>query len=105
MVLNDEIKLLVTTTVEDENLDTIEIRDWVTLGKCAIIQNSSAKRIILNDGKEYAYSYEVYLRIKNGMEIPNEGDVIHLTKKDKTIDKDCHVAGFVTLKNWLKVWV
>jgi hypothetical protein len=105
MVLNDEIKLLVATTVEDENLDTIEVHEWVTLGRCAIIQNSSARRIALNDGQEYAYSYEVFFRNKNGLRIPKEGDTIHLTKKDGTIYKDCKVTGFVTLKNWVKLWV
>ena len=105
MVLNDDISLLVVTTEIDENLDAIEVSEWVYLGKCSIVQNSSARRIALKDGMEYTYSYEIYLRNKKGLKITKDGDTIHITKKDGTIDKDCIVTGFVTLRNWVKIWV
>ena len=37
--------------------------------------------------------------------IPKENDMIHFVKKDGTIDKICRVSGFVTLRNWMKIWV
>ena len=105
MNLSDDIRLMVITSRVDENLDPIEITEWVDLGKCAIVQNSSARKIILNDGVEYSYSYEVFYRKKKDMPIPHEGDTIHIIKKDGTIDKDCKVAGFMTMRNWIKLWV
>lgn len=105
MRLSDDIELMVVTSGVDENLDPIEITEWVELGKCAIVQNSSARKIALNDGMEYVYGYEVFYRKKKDMPIPKEGDTIHLTKEDRTIDKDCKVAGFATMRNWVKIWV
>lgn len=106
MNLSDKIQLIRITRTEDERLNPIEIKEVVNLGKCVIVQNSLAAKIKSNDGKDYVYSYVVYMRKpKHIDDIPKENDIIHITKKDGTIDKDCRVVGFVTLKNWLKIWV
>lgn len=106
MNLSDKIRLIQITITEDERLNPIETRTIVNLGKCAIIQNSSAAKVKSNDGKDYIYSYVVYLRKPKRIDyIPKENDIIRITKKDGTIDKECRVVGFVTLKNWLKIWV
>lgn len=106
MNLSDKIQLIRIAITEDERLNPIETKVVVNLGKCAIVQNSSAAKVKSNDGKDYVYSYVVYLRKpKQHADIPKENDIIHMTKKDGTIDKECRVIGFVTLKNWLKIWV
>lgn len=105
MNLSDELELLVIESGYDDNLDPVEESRWVPIGKCCIIQNSSASKVRTNDGTEYVYSYVIVYRHRKGALIPHEGDTIHITKKDGTIDKECKVVGFVTLRNWVKVWV
>lgn len=105
MNLSDTIGLVSVISGYDENLDPIETKETVPLGKCSIIQNTSAQQTTLNDGKEYIYSYVVVMRKNKNTVIPTEGNVIHITKKDGTIDKECIVKGFVTLRNWVKIWV
>lgn len=104
MNLSDKIELGVSETSIDENLNEVSQLNWIDLGKCLITPNSSASRTIGNDGKEYIYSYEIIMR-KPKTNIPKENDMIHFVKKDGTIDKTCRVSGFVTLRNWMKIWV
>ena len=56
MNLSDKIQLIQITITEDERLNPIETRTIVNLGKCAIVQNSSAAKVKSNDGKDYIYS-------------------------------------------------
>lgn len=104
MNLSDRIELKIVSFGLDENLNEIETVSWVTLGKCLITPNTAARLTKGNDGKDYIYSYEVIMR-KPKSDIPRENDIIHIVKKDGTIDKECRVQGFVTLRNWLKIWV
>lgn len=103
MRLDDNIEVLVVTSGYDENLDPVETREWVSLGKCIITPNTSAARTKTNDGQEYIYSYLILMR--KASIIPKENDLIHIRKKDGTIDKECRISGFVTLRNWVKIWV
>lgn len=105
MRLDDSISILVVNSGYDDNLDPVETQEWVSLGKCIITPNTSAAKIKTKDGEEYIYSYLVLMRIPANKIIPKEDDVIHIRKKDGTIDKECRVSGFVTLRNWVKVWV
>lgn len=77
-------------------------------GKCTILPNTSARVITLADGKTYIYSYEIVapLTQRKYKMLPREGDKVHITKKDGTIDVDMEVKGFVTLKKrYLKLWL
>lgn len=103
MRLGDKIEVLVVNSGYDDNLDAIETQNWVSLGKCIITPNTSAAKTKTNDGQEYIYSYLIIM--KKASIIPKEGDVIHIQKEDGTIDKECKVNGFVTLRNWVKIWV
>lgn len=103
MRLGDKIEILVVSSGYDENLDPVETREWISLGKCVINPNTSAAKTKANDGEEYIYSYLIIMK-KAGI-IPKEGDVVHIQKEDGTIDKECRVSGFVTLRNWVKIWV
>ena len=104
MNLSDRIEVKVTTVSLDDNLNEVCRTEWIDLGKCFITPNSSASRTRGNDGKDYIYSYEIIMR-KPKTYIPKENDIIHIAKKDRTIDKECRVNGFVTLRNWMKIWV
>ena len=104
MNLTDKIEIERTYTFLNENLNEVDMKEWVELGKCLIMPNTSAAKAKGNDGKEYIYSYEIILR-KPKNNIPKENDTIHIVKKDGTIDKVCRISGFVTLRNWLKIWV
>lgn len=82
--------------------------DFLPLAKCFISFNSSAQKIRLNDGKEYAYSYYVILPLKRSYYhlIPREGDRVRIKKADGTINKEMEVKGFVTYKKrYLKLWL
>lgn len=105
MRLDDSIEILVVNSGYDDNLDPVETQEWVSLGKCIITPNTSAKKIKTNDGEEYIYSYLMVMRIPKSKIIPKDNDIIHIIKKDGTIDKECKVSGFVTLRNWVKIWV
>lgn len=84
---------------------------WTSFGKtknCVIFPNSKSSSIVLNDGKQYAYSYEVIVKLKKSLYslLPKEGDLIWVTKSDKTINKEMEVKGFVTYKQkYLKLWL
>lgn len=104
MNLADTIELGITTVSFDDELNEVENTNWILLGKCLITPNAAAKKVNGNDGKEYIYSHEIIMR-KNKEYIPKENDLVHIVKKDGTIDKTCRVVGFVTLRNWLKIWV
>lgn len=104
MNLPDKIALEVTVAFVNENLNEVNYTEWVDLGKCLIMPNTSAAKMKGNDGKEYIYSYEIVMR-KPKTNIPKENDMIHFVKKDGTIDKICRMSGFVTLRNWMKIWV
>lgn len=90
----------------DEDLNPVEYTEWQMEYKCKILPNTSARKIKGNDGADYVYSYEVFMRKpKQAAFIPRENSIVHITKKDGTIDRDCRCIGFVTLRNWLKLWV
>ena len=62
----------------------------------------------LADGQKYTYVYEIYAPLNKAKYplIPKEGDKVHITKKDGTIDKEMEVKGFVTLKKrFLRIWL
>lgn len=109
MKLSDRIRLKLINTKYDERLNEVENIDWIDLGKCMIMPNTAAKITRGNDGKEYLYSYEIMMKIPKDLFghkiVPKEGDDIHIIKGDGTIDKTCKVVGFVTLRNWVKLWV
>lgn len=104
MNLSDKIELEVNYTFLNENLNEVCLTEWVNLGKCLIMPNNAASKMKGNDGKEYIYSYEIVMR-KPKSNLPKENDRIHIMKKDGTIDTICQVKGFVTLRNWMKLWV
>lgn len=106
MNLSDRIQLIKCNVTQDAQLNPIEVKTLVELGKCAIVKNSSAATIKGNDGNAYNYSYVVYMRKpKDVMMIPCKDDIVHISKKDGTIDSEHRVVDFVTLKNWLKIWL
>ena len=94
----------------DENGDPITATDiiYIEFGKCIIIPNQQAQKITLADGSTFQYTYEVIALLKKSLYdlIPREGSRIWLIKKDTTIDCECEVKGFVTLKRrYLKLWI
>lgn len=105
MRLDDSILLKSVISSINEDGDTLEEVSYNPLGKgkCKILPNVAATEVSGTDGKSYSTSYQVFL--KKPSTIPVEGDVVRITKKDGSIDKDCEVKGFVTLKNWLKLWL
>lgn len=104
MNLSDIIELGTPIASQDQNLNEVSTISWTSLGKCLITPNSAASKTRSNDGKDYIYSYEIIMR-KPKNTIPKENQIIHIVKKDGTIDETCRVKGFVTLRNWLKIWV
>lgn len=81
---------------------------FIDFGKCVILPNNKASVITLADGQKYTYAYEIYAPLNKAKYqlIPKEGDKVHITKKDGTIDKDMEVKGFVTLKKrFLRIWL
>lgn len=106
MNLSDRIRVTVIANATDEDLNPIERTEQQQEFKCKIIPNSSAKKVTGNDGLDYVYSYEVYMRMpKDKNLIPRENQVVHITKKDGTIDRDSRCIGFVTLRNWVRLWL
>jgi hypothetical protein len=103
MRLEDDITLLTVTKTTDADLNEIETTLSQSLGKCIICPNTSARLTSSEDGQQYIYSYLLIMRKPSV--IPTENSRIHIKKKDGTVDKDCTVKGFVTLRNWLKIWV
>lgn len=106
MNLSDRIRVTLVASATDEDLNPIEHTEQQQEFKCKIIPNSSAKKVTGNDGLDYVYSYEVYMRMpKDKNLIPRENQVVHITKKDGTIDCDSRCIGFVTLRNWVRLWL
>lgn len=90
----------------DDELNPVERNEWTQLFKCKILPNSSASKVTGNDGIDYSYSYEVFMRKPKQLAfLPRENDFVHIRKKDGTIDKECRCIGFVTLRNWVKLWL
>ncbi len=96
----------------DEKGNPLEpMQEWVAFGKqknAAIFPNSRANKIILADGQDFIYSYEVVAKLKRSLYhlLPKEGDHIWIAKADGTIDKEMEVKGFVTLKQrYLRLWL
>lgn len=106
--LADEIEPFGNGYDEDGNPKTENASRWLQFGKCIITPNSNAQKITLNDGSIYQYSYLVYAPLKKAIYplIPRDGDKVWITKQDGTIDQQCEVKGFVTLKKrYVKIWV
>lgn len=109
MRLSDNIRLKIVNTKYDDRLNEVETIEWLDLGKCIIMPNSAAKITRGNDGKEFLYSYEIMMKIPKDLFghklVPKEGNDVHIVKADGTIDKICKIVGFVTLRDWIKIWV
>lgn len=93
---------------EDGNPLTPEAFIFIDFGKCVILPNTKASVITLADGQKYTYAYEIYAPLNKAKYplIPKEGDNVHITKKDGTIDKEMEVKGFVTYKKrYLRIWL
>lgn len=110
MTLEDTLKILhLSGGGYDENNDPINpTEEWVDFSKCFISFNSAAQKTRLNDGSEYTYQYYVIAPLTKGRysDIPREGDMVRIVKKDGTIDVVMEVRGFVTYKQrYLKIWL
>lgn len=104
MKLGDYIEIKEVYSEYDAKLNEVEVVQWIPLGKCIIVPNTSAKITKTNDGEEYIYSYEVIMKKPKSI-IPSENKEVHIIKEDGTIDTICRVKGFVTMRNWLKIWL
>lgn len=119
MVLDDKLYTFQELIELDDDLNEVETQvfdpatgqltdggAWNFLGKCKIMPNTAANVVKLNDGTTYIYSYEIVLRKPKDIAlIPMEDKLVRFVKKDATIDTQARVKGFVTLKQWLKIWV
>lgn len=103
MRLDDTLELYTVESDYDSNLNAVESVKVVNIGKCKILPNSKAVKTRGNDGSEFVYSFEIFVR--NPKQIVVEGDKIHFRKKDGTIDRTMTVQGFVTLRKWERLWV
>lgn len=103
MRLDDTLELYTVESGYDTNLNPTESVKVVNIGKCKILPNSKAVKTRGNDGSEYIYSFEIFVR--NPKQIVVEGDKVRLRKKDGTIDRIMTVQGFVTLRKWERLWV
>ena len=93
---------------EEGNSLTPESFIFIDFGKCVILPNTKASIITLADGQKYTYAYEIYAPLNKAKYqlIPKEGDKVHITKKDGTIDKEMEAKGSVTLTNrFLRIWL
>lgn len=88
-------------------------RDWVPSGEptyseyiaCRYEPNGGrASTITLPDGKEYRYSYTVYLNVNPALEI-RYGDIVELTSQDGKVMGEFEVKGFHRGQLDMKVWV
>lgn len=86
--------------------------DWVETNsspnggyiRCRYEPNGAARTITLQDGKEYVYSYTVYLCVNPALEI-KYGDIIELTSQDGKVIGTFEVKGFHRGQLDMKVWV
>jgi hypothetical protein len=109
-VITDElVGIDVNGPIVDEELNPVDnFTEFFPLAKCFISFNSSAKKVRLNDGQEYIYTYYAILPLKQSIYhlIPKEGSRVRIRKADGTIDKVMEVRGFVTYqKRYLKIWL
>lgn len=105
MKLSDYIQkqVISTTVIDGDKTETITKED-LGKGRCIIMPNNEAARVVGEDAKTYTYSYVVFM--KKPSVLPKEGDILYITKADHSIDdKECRVKGLVTLKQWLKLWL
>ncbi len=106
MRLDDRIQLQKVNVTKDENLNRVVTKVFDLIKKCKILPNTKASTIKCNDGESRVYSYEVVMRKpKSKDEIPHENDIVRIKKNDGTIEAECLVLGFVTLRNWVKIWL
>lgn len=107
MNLSDKIYTTKQELQQDENLDYSPLKATVQkefLAKCVITPNSSSQQVKGNDGTVRDYAFTVFYRKPRGKELPKLNEIVHLAKKDGSIDTDCIVVGVVTLRNWVKIW-
>ena len=72
---------------------------------CRYEPNGSANTITLPDGKEYRYSYTIYLNVNPALVI-RYGDILELTSQDGVvIGSEFEVKGFHRGQLDMKVWV
>lgn len=106
MNFDDKLYKTKQTTHVDDELDEVVVSQNVgTAMKCKILPNSDARKIKGEDGEDYVYSYVIFLRKPRTGTYPVQNDTIHIIKKDGSIDKFCKCRGFVTIKNYVKIWV
>lgn len=109
VITSEEAEVSLADAEFDEDMNPRQMQwEYYPFSKCFISFNSSAQKIRLNDGQEYVYSYYVILPLKRSIYhlIPKEGEKVHITKADGTIDKEMEVRGFVTYKKrYLKLWL
>lgn len=103
MRIEDTIQLKVATQTEDEYYNISETISWIDLGKCCIFPNTQATETDGEYNKIRSYQYTIVMR-KPRTRYPVENDVIRIQKKDGSINKEVRVTGFVTLRNWIKLW-
>lgn len=87
------------------------IGDWVENAEvirdnvpCRYEPNGAARTITLQDGKEYAYSYMVYLNVDPNL-IIKYGDIIELFSQERRSMGRFEVKGFHRGQLDMKVWV
>lgn len=106
MRLDDRIQLQKIVVSKDDAQNLVETKVFGLINKCKIFPNTKASTIKCNDGQDRVYSYEVVMRKpKSKDDLPRENDIAHVTKSDGTINTEKVVLGFVTLRNWVKVWL
>lgn len=124
MNTNGELYITARISERNEDGDYVETTTEVSLGKCIVTPNEQAQQVRGSDGTVYLYSYAIFIKasrerpiIKGAIrvnklsidgtpiDIPIEGASVRLVKSDGSIDKLCKVRGFVTIRNWIKLWV
>ena len=86
----------------DWNASAASYSDYIV---CRYEPNGSANTITLPDGKEYRYSYTIYLNVNPSLVI-RYGDILELTSQDGVvIGSNFEVKGFHRGQLDMKVWV
>lgn len=78
--------------------------DYTCCIPCRYEPNGSARTITLQDGKEYKYSYMVYLSVNPSLVI-EYGDIIELISQDCKSIGEYEVKGFHRGQLDMKIWV
>lgn len=76
-------------------------------GKCFLSFNSAAQRVVMDDGKEYQYSFYAIAPLTKALYplIPKSGERVIVRKADGTVFTMLEVRGSVTYKKrFLKLW-